>query len=89
MNLSSREPDDSEALGLARLPSPRARLGRDRCQPRCDLESAGGLRNQVLVDLELEVDESLLGGAVIRAEDMVIDDSVRTRLERLSNSLID
>lgn len=42
-----------------------------------------------LVDLELEVDESLLGGAVIRAEDMVIDDSIRTRLERLSSTLID
>ena len=42
-----------------------------------------------LVDLELEVDESLLGGAVVRAEDMVIDDSVRTRLARLSKTLID
>jgi F-type H+-transporting ATPase subunit delta len=42
-----------------------------------------------LVDLELEVDESLLGGAIVRAEDMVIDDSVRTRLQRLSSSLID
>jgi F-type H+-transporting ATPase subunit delta len=42
-----------------------------------------------LVDLELEVDESLLGGAVVRAEDMVIDDSIRTRLQRLSSTLID
>ena len=40
------------------------------------------------VELELEVDESLLGGAVIRAEDMVIDGSVRTRLQRLAESLV-
>jgi len=42
-----------------------------------------------LVDLELKVDASLLGGAVVRAEDMVIDDSIRARLERLSGTLID
>lgn len=41
------------------------------------------------VELELEVDASLLGGAVIRAEDMVIDGSVRNRLQRLADSLID
>ena len=41
------------------------------------------------VDLTLEVDETLLGGAVIRAEDMVIDGSVRSRLQRLASSLID
>lgn len=40
------------------------------------------------VDLELEVDAALLGGAVIRAEDMVIDGSVRTRLQRLAESLV-
>lgn len=39
------------------------------------------------VELELEVDPSLLGGAVVRAEDMVIDGSVRTRLQRLAQSL--
>jgi F-type H+-transporting ATPase subunit delta len=42
-----------------------------------------------LVDLEVEVDETLMGGAIVRAEDMVIDDSVRTRLERLAGSLVD
>jgi F0F1-type ATP synthase delta subunit len=31
----------------------------------------------------------LLGGAVVRAEDMVIDGSVRSRLQRLAGSLID
>jgi F-type H+-transporting ATPase subunit delta len=41
------------------------------------------------VELELEIDESLLGGAIVRAEDMVIDDSLRTRLKRLTSSLID
>ena len=41
------------------------------------------------VELELEVDESLLGGAIVRAEDMVIDDSLRTRLKRLAGSLVE
>jgi F-type H+-transporting ATPase subunit delta len=40
------------------------------------------------VELELEVDASLIGGAIIRAEDMVIDGSVRTRLQRLAESLV-
>ena len=39
------------------------------------------------VDLTLAVDPSLIGGAVIRAEDMVIDGSVRTRLEKLAHAL--
>ena len=41
------------------------------------------------VELELEVDPSLLGGAIVRAEDMVIDGSVRSRLRRLAETLID
>jgi F-type H+-transporting ATPase subunit delta len=41
------------------------------------------------VELTLEVDPKLLGGAVVRAEDMVIDGSVRSRLQRLAGSLID
>jgi len=41
------------------------------------------------VELELEVDASLLGGAVIRAKDMVIDDSLKTRLRRLASTLVD
>lgn len=40
------------------------------------------------VDLKIEIDENLLGGAVIRAEDMVIDGSVRARLERLTETLV-
>jgi F-type H+-transporting ATPase subunit delta len=41
------------------------------------------------VELELEVDATLIGGAIIRAEDMVIDGSVRARLEKLAHTLID
>jgi len=40
------------------------------------------------VELTLEVDASMLGGAIIRADDMVIDGSVRTRLQRLTESLV-
>lgn len=52
---------------------------------------AGALTRKLgrAVELELEVDESLIGGAVIRAEDMVIDDSVQTRLRRLAGTLMD
>ena len=41
------------------------------------------------VEMELEVDAALIGGAIIRAEDMVIDGSVRARLEKLAHALID
>ena len=40
------------------------------------------------VILSTEIDENLIGGAVIRAGDVVIDGSVRARLEGLSNALI-
>ena len=40
------------------------------------------------VRLETAIDESLIGGAVIRAGDIVIDGSLRARLEGLSNALI-
>ena len=40
------------------------------------------------VELELAVDPALIGGAVIRAEDMVIDGSVRARLTKLAAQLI-
>ena len=39
------------------------------------------------VELEIEINPSLLGGAVVRADDMVIDGSVRSRLQRLAGSL--
>jgi F-type H+-transporting ATPase subunit delta len=40
------------------------------------------------VRLETAIDESLIGGAVIRAGDIVIDGSLRSRLQSLSNALI-
>ena len=40
------------------------------------------------VELTLAVDASLIGGAVIQADDMVIDGSVRTRLQRLTEALV-
>lgn len=39
------------------------------------------------VELNIEVDPELLGGAVIDAGDLVIDGSLRTRLERLGDAL--
>lgn len=39
------------------------------------------------ITLECKIDESLLGGAIIRAGDMVIDGSVRGKLNRLLESL--
>lgn len=39
------------------------------------------------VNIQTTVDESLIGGVLIRADDMVIDDSVRGRLGRLSQIL--
>jgi F-type H+-transporting ATPase subunit delta len=40
------------------------------------------------VELTLTVDASLIGGAVIQADDMVIDGSVRSRLQRLADTLV-
>ena len=40
------------------------------------------------VTLSTEIDTDLIGGAVIRAGDVVIDGSVRARLEGLANALV-
>lgn len=40
------------------------------------------------IKLETQIDETLIGGAVIRAGDVVIDGSLRSRLTSLSNALI-
>ena len=40
------------------------------------------------VNVETEIDENLIGGAVIRAGDVVIDGSLRARLDGLANALI-
>jgi F-type H+-transporting ATPase subunit delta len=39
------------------------------------------------VSLSVEIDEELLGGAIIRANDLVIDGSVRGRLNKLASKL--
>ncbi len=41
------------------------------------------------VELTLAVDADLIGGAIIEAEDKVIDASVRSRLQRLAGQLVD
>lgn len=40
------------------------------------------------VTLTTRIDESLIGGAIIRAGDMVIDGSLRGRLDKLSTALV-
>lgn len=40
------------------------------------------------VNLETKIDEQLIGGAVIRAGDVVIDGSLRARLAGLTNALV-
>ena len=50
---------------------------------------AGSLQKKLGRDVEIttEIDENLIGGAVIRAGDVVIDGSLRARLEGLANAL--
>ncbi len=40
------------------------------------------------INIETEIDENLIGGAVIKAGDVVIDGSLRSRLEGLATALI-
>ncbi len=53
-------------------------------------EYANALRQRLKreVRLHCEVDSALLGGAVLRADDLVIDGSMRGRLERLATELL-
>ncbi len=39
------------------------------------------------IELELEIDSNLLGGAIIKADDMVIDGSIKNHLKQLGKSL--
>ncbi len=50
---------------------------------------AGSLAEKLGRDVRIstEIDENLIGGAVIRAGDVVIDGSLRARLEGLANAL--
>jgi len=51
---------------------------------------AGALKRRLgrEVNLEFKLDESLIGGARLQADDLVIDGSVRTGLEKLARALI-
>ncbi len=51
---------------------------------------ATGLRRRLQRDVQLSttVDESLLGGAIVRAGDLVIDGSVAGELQKLSHALV-
>jgi F-type H+-transporting ATPase subunit delta len=40
------------------------------------------------IELDVQIDPSLLGGLVVRVGDRLIDGSVRSRLERLRNQLV-
>lgn len=50
---------------------------------------AEALKNRLGRDVKIEcrIDETLIGGAIIRANDMVIDGSVSGKLEKLANAL--
>jgi F-type H+-transporting ATPase subunit delta len=52
---------------------------------------AESLRERLGRDVRIttEIDETLIGGAVIRAGDVVIDGSLRARLEGLANALVE
>ena len=39
------------------------------------------------ITLNITIDPTLLGGAIIRAENLVFDGSVRTQIKNLSNTL--
>ncbi len=56
-------------------------------QQKTELASALNRMLQRDINVETEVDKSLIGGVVIRAEDTVIDDSVKGRLVKLSQVL--
>ena len=50
---------------------------------------AGALQKRLKRDVRLHcsVDSTLIGGAIIRSGDMVIDGSLKTRLDRLANAI--
>ena len=62
-----------------------APLGKDEVKALTErMEKLTGGR----VELDVQVDPSLLGGVVVRVGDRLIDGSVRGRLERLRNQLV-
>ena len=56
-------------------------------QEKSELGSALQRLLQRDIDLETTVDKALIGGVIIKAEDTVIDDSVRGKLAKLSQAL--
>jgi F-type H+-transporting ATPase subunit delta len=57
--------------------------------PEQEKDIAASLRERLGRDVRIstEIDENLIGGAVIRAGDVVIDGSLRARLDGLANAL--
>jgi F-type H+-transporting ATPase subunit delta len=56
-------------------------------QEKSELKTALHRMLQRDISLETEVDQSLIGGVVVKAEDTVIDNSVRGKLAKLSHAL--
>ena len=56
-------------------------------QQKADISSKLETRLERKVQLNCSIDEALLGGVIIRAGDLVIDNSARGRLNRLSDAL--
>lgn len=52
-----------------------------------NLQQALKIRLQCNVDLAFEINSDLIGGAIIRAGDLVIDGSVRSKLLRMAHAL--
>ena len=56
-------------------------------QQQRKLEAALAKRLGREVRMHTEIDESLIGGAIVQAGDLVIDGSLKGRLERLGSAL--
>lgn len=53
-----------------------------------DIKQALESRFKQKIELEADIDKALLGGAIIRSKDWVIDGSVRGQLEQMAKALI-
>lgn len=75
----------AEAEGVTEATVVSARALSDDQQ--ADIVAALAKRLGGRINLTIETDESLLGGAIVRAGDLVIDGSVRGRLDKLAQQL--